>query len=75
MMGDLQLHLSTPRCVQQLSTKRGMTPMPHVLYLPDLAPSDLFVFPDEKSPQREVFCQCERSETKNGRSTKRHQNP
>ena len=32
------------------------------------------VSPDEKGPQTEVFCRCERGETKNGRSTKRHQN-
>ena len=34
----------------------------------------LFVSPDEKSPQREMFCQCGRGEQKNGRSTTRHQN-
>ena len=34
----------------------------------------LFVFLDEKSPQRKTLCWCGRSETKNGRSTKRHQN-
>ena len=33
-----------------------------------------FVSPDEKSPQRATFCWCGRGETKNGRSTKRHQN-
>ena len=33
-----------------------------------------FVFPDEKSPWRETFCRWGRGETKNVRSTKRHQN-
>ena len=34
----------------------------------------LFCFLEEKSPQMQMFCQCGRGETKNGRSTKRHQN-
>ena len=59
--------------VQQFLTKNGMTPVPHSPYLPDLAPSD-FCFVDEKTPQREIFCQYWRDETKNGRSTKRHHN-
>ena len=29
-----------------------------------------FCFPNEKSPQREMFCQCGRGETKNSRSIK-----
>ena len=33
-----------------------------------------FVSLDEESPQRETICQCGRGETKNGVSTKRHQN-
>ena len=33
-----------------------------------------FVFPQMKNPQRETFCQCGRGETKNSRSTQRHQN-
>ena len=34
-----------------------------------------FLFPlDEKNFQRETFCHCGRGETKNGSSTKRHQN-
>ena len=36
--------------------------------------SDFYCFSRWKSPQRETFCQCERGETKNSRSTKRHQN-
>ena len=34
--------------VQQFLTKNGMTPLPHPPYSPDLAPSDLFVFPRMK---------------------------
>ena len=61
--------------VQQFLTKNSMTPMPHPPYLPNLTLSNFFfVSPDEKSSQREIFCQCGRSETKKGRSTKRHQN-
>ena len=37
-------------------------------------PEWLFCFPNEKSPQREMFCWCGKGETKNSRSTKRHQN-
>ena len=33
-----------------------------------------FCFLGWKSPQREMFCWCGRGETKNSRSTKRHQN-
>ena len=51
--------------VQQFLTKNSMTPMPHPLYSPNLAQKQLFFcFPDEKSPQREMFCQCGRDETK-----------
>ena len=63
----------TMKSVQQFLTKNGMTPMPHILYSPGSHPY-FFVSPDEKSPQMETFCQCGRSETKNSRSTKRHQN-
>ena len=70
--------------VQQCLTKNGMNPVPHPPYLPDLAPTEFFLWVgwvggwvvswDEKSPQRETFCQCARAETKNGRSTKIHHN-
>ena len=33
-----------------------------------------FNLPDEKSPQREMFCWCRGGETKNDRSANRHQN-
>ena len=64
----------TTLSVQQFLTKNGMTPMPYLPYLPELTLSNFFCFPRRKSPQRETFCQCGRGETKNGRSTKRHQN-
>ena len=61
--------------VQQYLTKSGMTPLSHPPYSPDLILSNMFFVPlDEKSPQREIFCQCGKTETKNSRSTKRHQN-
>ena len=65
----------TALSVQQFLTKNGVTPMPHPLYLPDLTQSGLFcfVFPEEKSTHKETFCRCGRGETKNSRSTKRHQ--
>ena len=37
------------------------------------SPGTFFCFPNEKSPQRERFCWCGRGETKDARSTKRHQ--
>ena len=52
-------------------------PVPHPPYSPSLAPSNFCLFvcvPWWESPQGEVFCQCGRGETKNGRITKRHQN-
>ena len=39
---------------------------------PILSQVNFFCFPTENSPQREKFCPCRRSETKNSRSTKRH---
>ena len=44
-------------------------------YSPIPTPTDFFfVFPGEKSPQREMFCQCGKGQIKSGRSTKTHQN-
>ena len=57
--------------------ENGMTSLAHPSYSPDLALNNfcfVLVSLDEKSPQREMFCRCGRDETKNGRSTKRHQN-
>ena len=55
-----------------------MTSVPHPPYLLDLTLSDffllLFVSLDEKSSEKKTLCQCGRGETKNVRSTKRHQN-
>ena len=61
MMGDLQARqptsIHTVPSVQQFLTKNGMTPMPHPPYSPNLRPKQLFFsHPDEKSPQREMFC-------------------
>ena len=53
--------------IQQFLTKKGLIPVPHPPYSPDLAPAwnNFFCcFPDEKSPQREKFCWCGRGETK-----------
>ena len=61
--------------IEQFLTKDRMTPVPHPPYSPDLGRSDFFLcFPNEKSPWKEMFCRCGRGETKNGRSTKSHQN-
>ena len=70
MMGDLCTHLTEYSAI--FDQKNGVTPMPHPPYLTQ---STFFVVsPDEKSPQKEMFCQCRRDETKNSRNTKRHQN-
>ena len=56
--------------------ENGMTSLAHPSYSPDLALNSfcfVLVSLDEKSPQREMFCRCAGSETKNSRSTKRHQ--
>ena len=50
--------------VQQSVPKTGMSPVPHPPYSLDLAPGD-FVSPDlKKNPQRKMFCQRGRGETK-----------
>ena len=60
---------------QQFLTKTSMIPMPHPPYSSNLTRvTFFFVSLDEKSPQRETFCRCGTGESKNGRSTKRHQN-
>ena len=76
MMGDLRAHLPTVRWVFSSfwpKTARPLCPTLHVHLFSPPVPF-LLVFPDEKSPQREMFCQCGRGETKDVRSTKRHQN-
>ena len=50
------------------------TRAPPSLFTPFYPEWLFFVSLVEKSPQRETFCQCGRGETKNSRSTKRHQN-
>ena len=51
--------------VHQFLTKNDKTSVPHTPHSSDFTPSDsFFVSPDEKSPQREKFCQCGKSEKK-----------
>ena len=51
-----------------------MTPMPHPLYLPNLAPSDFFLFPWVKKVLKgKRFANVKEVKQKNSRSTKRHQ--
>ena len=63
MMGDLGAHLPTPHWVfSSFLPKKSWLPLPlftlsHLEWL-------FFVFLDEKRPQREMFCQCWRGETK-----------
>ena len=74
-MGDLQVHLiHCAECSAVFDQKQHDLCAPPS-YSPDLAPGSFFVLlvsRDEKSPQRETYCQCGIGETKNGRSTKRH---
>ena len=75
-MGDLQVHLiHRAECSAVFDQKDHNPGAPPFLFT-QLCPTEqffLFVSTDEKRPQSETFCQCGRSETKNGRSTKRHQ--
>ena len=73
MMGDLQAHLPTLCCVFS-SFWPKMAPCSTLPIHPILPQATFFVSLDKRSPQREMFCQCGRGETKNGRSRKRHQN-
>ena len=62
-------------CTAVFDQKQHDPHVPHSLFTESYSKGHfIFVSPDEKSPQREMFCQCERGETKNDRSTKRHQN-
>ena len=75
MMDDLSAPNHTMLSVQQFLTKNSMTSMPHPPYFPNLSPSGfLFVSLDERSPQRETFCQCRRGDMKNSKNIKRHRN-
>ena len=60
--------------VQQFLTKNDITPGPALPIYQILPWAMFFVSPDEKSPQRETFCQCGRGKTKKCRNTKKHQN-
>ena len=78
MMDDARVHLlslqvqSEPLSAQQFLTQNSITPVPHPPYSPNLALRGFFLFVslDEKSPQREMFCQCGRGETKTAESLK-----
>ena len=75
MMGDLWAHLPTPCWVSgSFWPKMAWLHAPSYLFTWS-APRVMFsLFPQlKKSPHWEMFCQCGRGETKNGRSTKRHQ--
>ena len=75
MMGDLRAHLLTPHCMfSSFWPKPAWSLRPTLPIHQVLPPATFFVSPDESSPQREVFCPWGRGETKNSRSTKRHQN-
>ena len=74
MMGDLWAYLPTP--CWAFSSFDQKQHAPHAL--PSLftraCPKWLFLcFPRWKTSQREMFCRCGRGETKNSRSSKRHQ--
>ena len=58
MVGDLRTHLPTLCWVfNRFSPKTAWPPCPTLLPIsPHLAPSDVFLFPHEKSPPREMFC-------------------
>ena len=74
MMGDLWAYLPTLCWVLSSFWHKTAGPCaPPFLFIWSHS-EQLFFFPDEKSPQREMFCQCRRGETKNGRITKSHQN-
>ena len=66
----------TTLSVQQFLTKNGMIPMPPLSIFSQSCPKRHLLFPQikKKSPQREMFCQYGKGETKNSRSTKTHQN-
>ena len=75
MLGDLQAYLPTLCWVFSSSWPKMAWPLCLTFPIHLISPKQhFFVSPDEKSPQRETLCQCGRSKTKNGRSTKRHQN-
>ena len=57
--------------IQQFSSKYCMTPVPHVPNHLIFPLGDSFCFPGWKKSSK----RCGRGETKNSRSTKRHQNP
>ena len=56
-------------------TKNSMTPIPHPPYSPDLTPVTFVCFLGEKILRGKCFADVEEvKQTKNGKSTKMHQN-
>ena len=81
IMTDLRAHLTTPHWVFNsfwLQTAWPLYPtLPIHLILPQMSFCLFVYFPGWKTsshPQRETFCWCGKCETKNSRSSKRHQN-
>ena len=75
-VGDLQAHLPTlPWVFHSLWPEKRPDPCaPPSLFTQSHPERLFFVSLNEKSLQKETFYQCGRGETKNSRSTKRHQN-
>ena len=68
-------HTRNTLSVQQFLTQKWHEPHAPPSWFTLSRPSNFFfVSLDEKSPQREMFYQCGRGETKNGRNTERHKN-
>ena len=65
MLGDLPAHLPVaPECSAVFEPKLHDPHAPPSLFTGYYPEQFFFVSPDEKSPQREKFCQCGRGETK-----------
>ena len=71
-MGDTRTPAHIGLSVEPFLTKNSMTPIPHPPYSPDLSPRDFFLFVSlgEKIPQKEMFCQFGRGETKKRQTLK-----
>ena len=55
---------------QEFLTKNSMTLILHPSYSPNHTPVTFFVSPDEKSPQKEIFCLCGKGEKKTAEALK-----
>ena len=75
MMGDLWVHLPTLCWVFSSFWSKTAWFLCPTLPIHLISPcATFFVCLGEESPQRETFCHCGIGETRNSRSTKRHQN-